>query len=215
MKQRNPSLVASSEYTPEQYLEDYYPRVERICWHVGRNRIIWSFLRRVPPRRALDAGCGRGILLDYLAGAAVDRYGLELGNPPVNQHLRQRLLCGKASGILPAEFGSSAPVIVLGDVIELVPGPSPVADFPAAQSFVAAVPARSELSSDHSRHFWLCDERSLEAALITGSIETFESSRMFRLFYPATGLMPERGDRSWKSSGEMRAVQFPGGRGVN
>jgi 2-polyprenyl-3-methyl-5-hydroxy-6-metoxy-1,4-benzoquinol methylase len=196
MKQGNPSPATSSEFTPAQYSEAYGPGVERIYWHLSRNRIILSFLRRLPPGRVLDVGCGRGILVDYLVRAGVDCYGVELGDPPVPEHLRERLICGTASSALPADFRASVGVIVLGDVIEHLQDPPSflktlLADFPAAHSFVVTVPARSELWSnydEHYGHYRRYDLHSLEAELASAGIGTVESSYMFRILYPLTRL---------------------------
>jgi hypothetical protein len=184
----------SSEFSPAQYTEAYSPGVEQIYWHLSRNRIILSLLRRLPPGRVLDVGCGRGILVDYLAGTGVDCHGLELGNPPVPDHLRHRVISGKASSDLPPDFRASIRVIILGDVLEHIEDPPSflktiLADFPAAQYFIVAVPARSELWSnydEHYGHFRRYSLSSLEAELTLGGIETIESSYMFRLLYPLT-----------------------------
>jgi hypothetical protein len=193
------------KFSPAQYVEAYSPGVEHIYWHLSRNRIFLSLLRRLPPGRVLDVGCGRGILVDYLANAGVDCHGVELGNAPIPDHLRHRVISGKTSSELPAHFRASIRVIILGDVLEHIEDPplflkTLLADFAAAQYFIVAVPARSELWSNYDEyygHFRRYSLSSLEAELALGGIETIESSYMFRLLYPLARLaLAVRGKRT-------------------
>jgi SAM-dependent methyltransferase len=186
----------NTEFSPAQYTEAYSPGVEHLYWHLTRNRIILSLLRRLPAGRVLDVGCGRGIVVDYLVSAGVDCHGVELGNAPVPDHLRHRVITGVASSGLPPEFRASIRVVILGDVLEHIEDPPSflrtlLADFASAQHFIVAVPARSELWSnydEHYGHFRRHTLSSLKAELAHGGIETIETSYMFRLLYPLTRL---------------------------
>jgi SAM-dependent methyltransferase len=96
----------STDFSAGQYSEAYGPGVERDFWHLSRNRIILSCLRRLGPGRVLDVGCGRGILVDYLLARGVDCFGVELGAPAMPEHLRDRLFVRTESSGLADGFRS-------------------------------------------------------------------------------------------------------------
>jgi SAM-dependent methyltransferase len=187
----------STEFTPAQYSEAYGPGVENDFWHLCRNRVILSYIRRLNRGRVLDVGCGRGILVDYLFRHGVDCFGVELGQPSVPERLGTRLFCGRASGELPPEFRASVEVVVLADVVEHLPDPAGflkdlLSDFPRVSDLIVTVPARLELWSnydEHYGHYRRYDLDSLERLLKSASVEVMRRSYMFRLLYPVVRLM--------------------------
>jgi hypothetical protein len=84
-------IRSMSEYTIEQYCENYPTGIERYFWNVARNAIIARSLKRghMHTWPLLDIGCGRGIVVEYLRSQGINCIGCDTAAAPVSNHLRE------------------------------------------------------------------------------------------------------------------------------
>ena len=182
-----------TEYTDDQYAENYPPGVERYFWNVAQNPIIVRSLRRSGMDRwpLLEIGCGRGIVVEYLRCRGIDCIGCELAAAPVPDHLRSVVLDRTDFANLPASQRSGIRGVLLCDVIEHLPNPISFlrnvrSALPALEGVLVTVPARQELWSEwdcHYGHLRRYDLPSLRATLNAAGLKPLAAGYFFHALY--------------------------------
>jgi SAM-dependent methyltransferase len=201
---------SSSSYVEHQYSENYPPGVEHTYWHLARNAIVAENLLALGTKCALDVGCGRGILVEYLNEHGIDCYGVDPGEVPVPRQLAGRLFCGVTAQELDAAVRLKFDTIILGDVIEHIEDPHAFlvelqSCFPRVRGFLIMVPARQELWSnydDHYGHYRRYDLSDLRQTVEGAGLRVQHVSYFFKLLYPLMWLILKvRGRRSTQLRG--------------
>lgn len=136
-------------------------------------------------------GCGRGILVEYLAARGMDAYGVELSPISVPSQLEDRLFAGMAAESLDESFRASVDTLVLGDVIEHLPDPLGYLNqllpaFQRVNAIIITVPARQELWSNYDEyygHYRRYDLASLRATVMAAGFTPIELGYLFRFLY--------------------------------
>jgi SAM-dependent methyltransferase len=158
---------------------------------VARNRILEKHLRALPVKRVLDVGCGRGILVEYLAERGMDAYGVELSPVSVPSNLECRLFAGMTAESLAESFRASVDTLVLGDVIEHLPDPSEYLNrllpaFKRVSAILITVPARQEVWSnydEHYGHYRRYNLANLRATVMAIGFTPIDLGYLFRFLY--------------------------------
>jgi SAM-dependent methyltransferase len=162
----------ASAFTSEQYENPYPQGIERHYWHRARNRILVRKLRPilVPGARALDIGCGPGIVVDYLRGVGIDCRGVDPGTPiPATSAVASYLTLGVTAADLPDAERASYSVLLLMDVLEHLPEPEQflqdcLRQFPRATHVFITLPARMEIWSSYDEYYGHYRRYSLASA---------------------------------------------------
>ena len=83
--------MTMSEYTIEQYAENYPPGIEHYFWNIARNAIIARALKRgrMDAWPLLDIGCGRGIVVEYLRSRGINCIGCPRPQPSARSRPRR------------------------------------------------------------------------------------------------------------------------------
>jgi len=160
----------STAFSGEQYANPYPPGIEAHYWNQARNRIVLRKLRGVlgPGTKALDLGCGPGIVVDYLRKQGVDCQGADLGTPlPATPAVAPYLHLGASAFELPPSFRESITLILLMDVLEHLPAPAEFLEncarhFPNARHVFLTLPARMEIWSSYDEYYGHFRRYSLE-----------------------------------------------------
>jgi len=152
--------MTMSEYTIEQYAENYPPGIERYFWNIARNAIIARSLKRshMDTWPLLDIGCGRGIVVEYLRSRGINCIGCDTSAAPVPDHLRAVVLAGTDIADIPAEQRDTIRGALICDVIEHLADPVAfllriASLLPALERVLLTVPGRQELWSEWDRHY--------------------------------------------------------------
>ena len=187
--------MADTEFDHDQYAEAYPPGIERSWWHVARNRVIADSLAAHLPRstKALEVGCGTGIVTAHLRALGWNVTGADLGRPKSGILAREHLLLGQDATALPKEQRESFEALLLFDVIEHVADASAflrdlLSAFPNARHVVITVPGRKELWTtfdDHFGHFRRYDRPMLAKELDQAGLAVDHLAYFFHGLYPA------------------------------
>lgn len=184
---------AATEFSDVQYADAYPEGVEHHFWHLARNRLVASELRRALPKpgRVLEIGCGPGIVVQHLRAAGVDCWGCDLGQPIVPADCRPYAFTARDCLQLEPAFRSSVDALLLLDVLEHIDDDVAFlrevkGAFPRCRSLLVTVPARSELWSnydDYYGHFRRHDCASLAMALTAGGFRLVRQRYFFQELY--------------------------------
>jgi SAM-dependent methyltransferase len=158
---RDPPRSGSSVFTAEQYAEPYPPGIENHYWYRARNRILLRKLRPLlgPDTRALDVGCGPGVVVDHLRRAGLDCIGVDPGSPaPATEAVAPFLRLGTSAFDLPAALRDGFSLLLLMDVLEHLADPIAFLRecrraFPNARHLFVTLPARMEIWSAYDEHY--------------------------------------------------------------
>lgn len=182
-----------TQYTAQQYEENYPPGIEQHFWHRARNAIIARTLLRAGMADSflLEIGCGTGIVVSYLRRRGMHCIGCDLADSPAVDQLRGVVLAGTDFRDLPAGTRQSISGVLLCDVIEHLPEPpvflSDVRNaFPALRRVLITVPARQELWSswdDHYGHYRRYDRSTLCADLTRSGFRVLSAQYFFHVLY--------------------------------
>lgn len=187
--------MARTEFDGDQFIEAYPPGIERSWWHVARNRVIADALAAHLPRstKALEVGCGTGIVTAYLRARKWDVTGIDLGSPMSGVLAADHLLLGQDATTLPQDLRDTFTSLLLFDVIEHVPDAPAflrelLAAFPNARYVVITVPARKELWTsfdDHFGHFRRYDRPMLAKEFDQAGLAMDHLAYFFHGLFPA------------------------------
>ncbi len=187
------AVLGGSEFTRSQFDEAYPDGVDRHFWHLARTRLVEATLRQGLDNggRALEIGCGPGLVLRHLRNRGVDCWGCELSRPRVPGPLRPFVFVNRDFRALDPGFRREIRALLLLDVLEHVPDDigflRDLAEcFPACRSLVLTVPARGELWSnydDHYGHLRRYDRPTLAAAVERGGFSIARQSYFFHELY--------------------------------
>ena len=190
--------MAHTEFDGDQFIEAYPPGIERSWWHVARNRVIADTLAAHLPRsiKALEVGCGTGIVSAYLRARRWDVTGIDLGNPNSGVLAPEHLLLGQDATSLPQDLRDTFNALLLFDVIEHVSdAPAFLRDlltaFPNVRLVVITVPARKELWTtfdDHFGHFRRYDRALLRDELSKAGLNAGRIAYFFHALYTVIGV---------------------------
>lgn len=192
-----------TEYSEHQYHSNYPDGVGKHWWNLVRNNHIHRILSRIggDDLRALEVGCGRGIVVGYLRERGVNCVGVELADvkpmPGIAEYVRARTNALDLTAQERREYNT----ILLLDVIEHLPEPLPfirnlLEAFPNLKHLVLTVPARQELWSNydeyygHYRRYSLEDLEDLSHPL---GMEPMSKGYFFHGVYPLALLGAKRG----------------------
>jgi hypothetical protein len=190
------NALAGTAYTAAQYEENYPPGSEQYFWHVARLLAIRRAVRSIAatgPKKILEIGCGRGIVVRYLREQGIDCSGVELSDAvEIAPDLAPFIHAGRDCFDLPVCVRERSDCLMLLDVIEHLPNPITFmvklrAAFPRARCLVVTVPARSELWSnydDHFGHFRRYTRQSLWIELGLSGFSVIRSRYIFHSLYP-------------------------------
>lgn len=208
--------MPATEFSATQYHEAYPDGVERHFWHLARNRLIASTLRRLVPDagRVLEIGCGPAIVLGYLRGKGVDCWGCELGDPPLPEAVDPFVFARQDCCDLDPAFRHGIDTLLLFDVLEHISDEIGFlrqmhGAFPNCRAIVVTVPARAELWSnydDHYGHFRRYDRSGLRAALDKGGFAPTHDRYFFHELYLPVFLATKR---AAQREIEIRAPEHP------
>lgn len=184
----------SSEYSPEQFSENYPDGMEDNYWIYARSKFVEHKLRKrlTPNDCILEIGCGTGIVLQHLLKAGLDCRGVELGRPKIPVEVQDRVITGVGFQDLDANYRSSITAVLLLDVLEHLANPEAflqeTADaLPNSKVLMVTVPARAELWSNYDVHFGHYRRYSASAlkSLMEGSgFVVDEIGYFFHTLYP-------------------------------
>ena len=190
--------MARTEFDGDQFIEAYPPGIERSWWHVARNRVIADTLATHLPRstKALEVGCGTGIVTAYLRARQWDVTGIDLGSPKSGVLAPEHLLLGLDATTLPQDLRDTFTALLLFDVIEHVSDApaflrSLLAAYPNVRHVVITVPARKELWTtfdDHFGHFRRYDRPILRNELTQAGLNAERIAYFFHGLYGAIGV---------------------------
>lgn len=182
-------------FDTQRFAEAYPPGIERSWWHVARDRVIVDTLAAHVPRstKALEVGCGTGIVTAHLRAHGWDVTGVDLGRPRSGILAREHLLLGQDAITLPKDHRGRFDALLLFDVIEHVADASAflrdlLTAFPNAQHVVITVPGRRELWTTfdvHFGHFRRYDRAMLRNELDSAGLEPDHLAYFFHGLYPA------------------------------
>lgn len=182
-----------SEYSAEQFADNYPVGMENNYWIYARSLVVRRILRRVlsAGESILEIGCGAGIVLDFLAKSGFNCRGVELGSPRLLPSVQSLAWTGVGFQELDAGYRGSVQATLLLDVIEHVPHPGKflreVGDaLPNLETIIITVPARKELWSnydDYFGHFVRYDRPALSALLGEAGYEVQEVGYFFHCLY--------------------------------
>jgi SAM-dependent methyltransferase len=185
--------MQQSEFSGSQYQEAYPEGVENHFWHLARNRLIATTLRRALPDagRVLEIGCGPAIVLRHLRKIGVDCWGCELGEPPVPESLRPFVFVQQDCLLLDPEFRRGVDALLLFDVLEHIEEDvgflrALAEGFPNSRTLIMTVPARAELWSnydEHYGHFRRYDRARLATVLTEGGFTLLHDRYFFHELY--------------------------------
>lgn len=145
-----------TQYSAEQYAENYPEGIEHYWWTRARNIVIHRLLRSVQPRRVIEVGCGRGVVVDYLRQRGLDCEGVELARVSALPRVADVVRTGTDAFALSGR--ERFDTLMLLDVLEHLPEPEQFVQqllmaYPNAQTVLVTVPARPELWSNYDEHF--------------------------------------------------------------
>ena len=192
-----------SEYTVEQYTQNYPPGIEHYFWNIARNAIIARALKRgrMDAWPLLDIGCGRGIVVEYLRSRGINCIGCETSAAPVPNHLRAIVLESTDIADIPAGQRNSIRGALICDVIEHLADPVAFLHriaslLPALKRVLLTVPGRQELWSEwdlHYGHFRRYNLIQLQATLTSAGFTPLWAQYFFHTLYlPAFLLRGEK-----------------------
>ncbi|NNG17024.1 MAG: methyltransferase domain-containing protein [Gemmatimonadales bacterium] len=150
----------TTEFFSEQFDSAYPDGVEYHWWLLARSRIVASAVAAFAgPRSAvLEIGCGRGIVVTSLRDAGIDCSGVELAQVEPIDAAKEHVRVGIDAAALPDAERRRYDTILLLDVIEHLPEPSPFLQefagaFPNLSRVIVTVPARQELWSNYDEFY--------------------------------------------------------------
>jgi hypothetical protein len=191
-----------TQYTEQQYEENYPPGIEQHFWHSARNAIIARTLSRTEMADSflLEIGCGTGVVVSYLRRRGMRCIGCDLANFPVVDELRGVVFAITDFRDLPAGTRKSISGVLLCDVIEHLPDPTSFLfdvrnTFPALRRVLITVPARQELWSswdNHYGHYRRYDRSTLCADLDRSGFRVLSAQYFFHTLYIPMYLMRRR-----------------------
>ena len=146
--------------------------------------------------KALEVGCGTGIVTAYLRAQGWDVIGADLGRPRTGIRAPEHLMLGQDATTLPKDLRDRIDALLLFDVIEhIADAPAFLRDllaaFPNARYVVITVPARKELWStfdDHFGHFRRYDRPLLRKELDRAGLSLDYLAYFFHGLFLAIGL---------------------------
>lgn len=154
------STFRRSQFSQTLFDEAYPDGIAHHFWHLARNRLVEAALRQSIDResRALEIGCGPGLVLQHLRSRGLDCWGCELGDPPLADVVRPFVFVQQDFRNLDAAFCRTVCSLLLLDVIEHIPDDigflrDLVETFPNGRSLILTVPARQELWSNYDAHY--------------------------------------------------------------
>ncbi|HEY8966974.1 MAG TPA: class I SAM-dependent methyltransferase, partial [Candidatus Methylacidiphilales bacterium] len=189
-------MAASSATAFDRHQFDaiYPPGVEAHYWVRARNRLIGGFLAELglpADEPILEIGCGRGIVVAYLAARGRHIEGVELAPVPPVPEAAARVRSGLGFEALPEADRARYRTLLLLDVIEHI-GDRPrflreiLAAFPAARRIVVTVPARQEVWSNYDEfngHFLRYDIPELERLAAASGLRCAGARYLFHALY--------------------------------
>jgi hypothetical protein len=192
----------------EQQFERTYPDgIQDHYWTHARNAILLRTLRRMmanhPSATALEVGCGRGVVTEYMRRHGMNVIGVEMGHPrPITPAVGPYLIGGRDALTMEPEFRRQVRAIMLLDVLEHLPEPasfmaSLAAAYENCDDFLITVPARQELWSNYDEYYGHFRRFDRKTALELFQREMFEATSVryvFRLVY-LPGLLLSRTGR--------------------
>jgi len=195
-------VVGGAGFSSEQYDSNYPPGIERNYWNQARNRVVARKLGALGAfaergAKALDVGCGPGIVVAALRARGIDCVGVDVGTPaPASPEVAPFLRLGTSAFDLPREERESFSLLLLMDVLEHLSEPAAflrecAARFPRAGHVFVTLPARMEIWStwdEHHGHFRRYTRESLPGLVAGTGWQLVDSGYFFHLLYVAARL---------------------------
>lgn len=194
----------STEYSDQQYEDNYPDGIESHYWNVARNAVVLSAISPVPTDVVLDIGCGRGIVVQYLRAHGVNCWGCEVGRPrPLAADVQPYLMLGIDACEVDDTFAASVTQLLFLDVLEHLSDPVSLLTgcrlrFPQVRRVTITLPARRELWTNydewfgHYRRYDLADVQALVQCL---SPRAVVAGYFFHALYPALRVTAFLGQR--------------------
>lgn len=183
-------------FNDEQFERTYPNGIQDHYWTHARNAIILRTIRGTmsdPGALAVEVGCGRGVVTQYLRRHGMNVIGIEMGQArPIVPEVAPYLRVGQDALAQEPEFRRQAKAILLLDVLEHLPEPANflaalAAAYENCDDFIVTVPARQELWSNYDEYYGHFRRFDRVSALRLFSPELFEATSVryaFRLVYP-------------------------------
>jgi SAM-dependent methyltransferase len=150
----------SGSYDQNAYLEGYPEGIDQHFWHLARNDFLLRSLQQLlgAGELVLDVGCGMGITTAFLRKNDINCRGVELGEPPVGDAVRDYIYTGTNVFELPEQLRQEVRVVLLLDVLEHIEERTQFLAqlrraLPNCRFLLLTVPARQELWSNYD-DYW-------------------------------------------------------------
>lgn len=205
-----------TQFSAKQF-EVYPDGIDAHFWMRARHHIVFRELRRLhADGRVLDAGCGRGISIDFLRRRHLDVIGCDLGRPdPYNVDVAPYITYETSVFDLPADLRTSVSTVLLLDVIEHIDHREQwlrqlAAGYPNLRYVLLTVPARGELWSnydDYYGHLIRFDRASIADLARSSAFDVVERKYFFHALYAPMWLSAHlRGRRNLRPGAPAGAV---------
>ncbi|QQN65479.1 methyltransferase domain-containing protein [Bradyrhizobium diazoefficiens] len=192
-----------SEFSENEFDEDFPPGYERHYWHRARSAIVKSYVHAFCglSDALLEIGAARGHYVNVLRKAGFDAYGCDLGDPWVHEETRSFVFPKTEFADIDKELRARVTTVLLLDVLEHIEQPVTFIEeisraFPALRSLIITVPARQELWSnydEHYRHFLRYDVTELRKLALRSRLSIKSYSYFFHALYVPALLMKKLG----------------------
>lgn len=150
----------SEVFEQDEFHSAYPPGIERHFWNLARNKLILRWLSRelAPGDLVMDVGCATGIAVQSLNESGINIRGVETGDAPVIESIKELVMTGVNLFDLDQETRNQVKAVLLLDVLEHMEDREEFLrrlslELPNCRNFLITVPARQEIWSNYDAHY--------------------------------------------------------------